>query len=114
MNFWLKSERKARRVRSVREERVCKTEGAGLREELEEIGHTGRRGKRAQQHTQKDDSLLSGCHLHLSTFTSPPSTTEGARSGERGAAYANVRHVDTTARRAILIACHCTNVAQKS
>lgn len=43
----------------------------------------------------EDHSLLSDCQPHLSTFTSPPSTTDGKGASE-GSEYANdVPHVDT-------------------
>lgn len=56
----------------------------------------------------EDDSLLSGCQPHLSTFTSPPST-QSERASERDgggeAAYANVPHVDT-----VDLICHLNSI----
>lgn len=62
------------------------------------MGNMGAREENPETDTQ-DDSLLSGCQPHLSTFTSPPSTPESKtaseRNGDRGIEYSNVPHVDS-------------------
>lgn len=86
-------------------------ERSGLHEEVLD------RNARHIKQEQTDNSLLSGCQPHLSTFTSPPSTTEKERATERDGEgenrHVNVASVDTVSRYVILIACQSMRGAHK-